>query len=221
MSDRNWRLKYALEWILALAGLAAVLPLLALLMAAVKLTSPGAVFYATRRLGRGGREFTLYKLRSMRTGVPPILGTDGKLLTLRTDSRLTPIGRFLRLGFDELPQLVNVIRGDMCLVGPRPDVPGERGRYSARERGRLRVLPGITGLAAVAGGRYLSNAWNYEMDVLYAERATWRTDLLILLLTVPYAFGLESAGEYVFRDFHQAVRQRKPATGGNVKESAV
>jgi lipopolysaccharide/colanic/teichoic acid biosynthesis glycosyltransferase len=217
MSDRCWRWKYVIEWTLALSGFVCILPLLGLLMLAVKLTSPGPVFYISKRIGLGGREFSLYKLRSMRVGALPILGEDGKVLTLRSDPRLTPIGRFLRLGFDELPQLINVLKGDMCLIGPRPDVPEELGRYSERQRLRLQTLPGITGLAAVVGGRYMNNAQNYELDVLYVQRSTWKTDLLILLLTLPYALGVDRIGAIVFREFVEVVR---PLAGASEEADA-
>lgn len=218
INHRNWKLKSAFERLVALLGFACILPILALLMVTVKLSSAGPVFYTSRRIGKGGREFTLYKLRSMRIGAPPILGADGKVLTLRADPRLTPIGKFLRLGFDELPQLINVIKGDMCLIGPRPDIPEELGRYSERQQRRLQVIPGITGLAAVAGGRFQSNAWNYEVDVLYVEHATWCTDLMILLLTVPYALGLERIGATAFRELLEVVRPFERANTGRGEE---
>ncbi len=182
---RWWRLKYFLEWLVGSVGFVLILPLFALLALLVKTTSPGPVLYLSDRLGRDGRVFRLLKFRSMRVGVAPVLGSDGKVLTLDHDPRCTPIGRFLRLGFDELPQLINVVRGEMCLIGPRPDVPSELERYTARERARLKVLPGITGLTQVVGGRELSNAQNYELDVRYVEQASLWMDGLILVLTLP------------------------------------
>lgn len=213
---RSWVAKFALERIVALVGFVLLLPLLLLLAVAVKLTSHGPVLYASDRLGQGGRVFQLYKFRSMRVGVEPVMGADGKVLTLANDPRVTPIGRFLRLGFDELPQLFNVIKGDMCLIGPRPDVPWDKDRYTEREAKRLAVLPGITGLAQVVDGRNLNNAQNLELDVLYVEQSTWRTDLLILLLTLPYSLGWKKIGARVFRDFVEKVRGLgdQPALGG-------
>jgi lipopolysaccharide/colanic/teichoic acid biosynthesis glycosyltransferase len=212
---RWWRGKYFMEKLLAWAGIPIVLPLLALLALLTKTTSRGPVLYASDRLGRGGRVFRLLKFRSMRVGVAPVIGADGKVLTLTNDPRVTPVGKFLRLGFDELPQLLNVIRGDMCLIGPRPDVPWEKERYTERETKRLDVLPGITGLAQVVGGRHMNNAQNYELDVLYVERSTWKTDLLILLLTLPYSLGMERIGAVAFRDYIKAVQilGNQPAGG--------
>ncbi len=202
----RWPIKYAVERLLAIIVFAVIVPVLLALAALVKLTSRGPALYVSDRSGYAGRVFRIYKFRSMRVGVAPILGVDGKVLTLKSDPRLTPIGRFLRLGFDELPQLFNVVKGDMCLVGPRPDVPWERDRYTERQRRRLTVLPGITGLAQVVGGRYMNNAQNYELDVLYTERSTWRTDVLILALTLPYALGMERIAQCVFADYVVAVR---------------
>ncbi|HAL92548.1 MAG TPA: sugar transferase [Verrucomicrobia bacterium] len=213
---RSWKAKAILERILSFVGLILLSPLLLLLAVTVKLTSRGPVLYVSDRLGRNGRVFRLYKFRSMRVGVAPVLGPDGKVLTLENDPRLTPIGKFLRLGFDELPQLFNVIKGDMCLIGPRPDVPWDKGRYTEREAKRLAVLPGITGLAQVVDGRNLNNAQNLELDVLYVEKSSWRTDGLILLLTVPYSLGMKRIGASVFHGYVDKVRGvgEPPALGG-------
>lgn len=189
------RIKHVWEWSVALLSLLAILPLLLVLALLVKMTSRGPVLFVSERLGRGGRVFRLYKFRSMRLNAPQITAPDGKVLTLKKDTRLTPIGAFLRLGFDELPQLLNIVKGDMTLIGPRPDVPWELERYSERERRRLAALPGITGLAQVVGGREMNNAQNYELDVRYVDRATLGTDLAILALTLPYSLGAKKCGK--------------------------
>lgn len=208
-SLRWWRFKYAVEWLVGTVGFIVILPLLALLALLVKATSPGPIFYVSERLGKNGRVFRLFKLRSMRVGVAPVLGPDGKILTLDNDPRWTPLGRFLRLGFDELPQLINVIRGEMCLIGPRPDVPSELHRYTARERQRLLVLPGITGLAQVVNGRYLSNAVNYELDALYAQHSSVLMDLGILAVTLPYSLGMPAIGQKLFSKSLRAAKQKE------------
>jgi len=202
---RQWRGKIAVEWMLALLGTVMLLPVLAGLAVLVKLTSRGPLLYTSERLGRGGRVFRLYKFRSMRADAEQVLAADGKVVTLERDPRLTPIGRFLRLGFDELPQLLNVLRGDMCLIGPRPDVPWELDRYSTRERLRLEVLPGITGLTQVLGGRELNNAQNYELDVRYVERSSLWLDVRILLLTLPYALGARRIGRRCLPGFLEGI----------------
>jgi len=200
-SRRRWRLKYIVEYAMALAGTIAISPLLALLALLVKITSAGPALYVSERLGKDGKVFRLYKFRSMKVGAEEVLAKDGKVITLEGDPRITKFGRLLRLGFDELPQLFNVLKGDMCLVGPRPDVPWELPRYSDRERVRLAVLPGITGLTQVVGGRELSNAQNYELDVRYVCGSSAWTDLAILALTLPYCFGARKLGRRVFRRF--------------------
>ena len=191
---RMWRIKYALEWLLALVGTIAVSPLLVLCAILVKCTSRGPVFYCSQRLGRAGRTFTLYKFRSMRVNAEVVLADDGKVITTDNDPRFTPIGKLLRLGFDELPQVINILKGDMCIVGPRPDVPWELDRYSPRERLRLEVLPGITGLTQVMGGRELNNAQNYELDVRYVTQSGCLLDAAIFAMTLPYALGAKKIG---------------------------
>lgn len=182
-------MRQIVERFIAALLLVVLSPLLIILIVAVKCTSNGPVFYVSSRLGRHGGTFKLYKFRSMKVNSPMIVGDDGKVLTLTTDSRLTVIGKVLRLGFDELPQLFNIVRGEMSFVGPRPDVPWELPRYDCRQRKRLEVLPGLTGLAQVMGGRELNNAQNYELDVRYVERRSTWLDVTILAATLPYVFG--------------------------------
>ncbi len=136
----------ALDLAVAGLGLVLLLPLLGLLALAVRFSSPGPVLYGARRVGRHGRLFTLYKFRSMRQGAD----RQGPGVTLAGDSRVTPLGRLLRrYKLDELPQLFNVLRGDMSLVGPRPEDPRYVALYSAEQRQVLRVRPGITSAASV------------------------------------------------------------------------
>ena len=215
-TQRFWKLKYAVERVIATVAFLASLPLFILLAIAIKASSAGPILYVSERLGRNGRTFRLLKFRSMKVGVEAILGPDGKVLTIVDDPRATPIGRFLRLGFDELPQLINVIRGEMCLVGPRPDVTTELERYTPRQRERLEVLPGITGLAAVVGGRFMCNADNYELDVVYVRESSFFTDCKILLLTVPYSLGWEKIGAWVFQDILQRVKENTRALGNAI-----
>ena len=215
----SWTLKYGVEWVCALVGLGFCIVPLVVIALLVKATSPGPVFYVSERLGQNGRLFRLYKFRSMRVGSPAILGSDGKVLTLKQDSRFTPIGRVLRLGFDELPQLLNIIKNDMCLIGPRPDIPSEYTRYTERQKKRLMARPGITGLAQVVGGRYMDNAQNYELDVQYVEHRTWFMDLLILLVTLPYSLGMESIGARLFPKYIACVRSLDASGNTNAARS--
>jgi lipopolysaccharide/colanic/teichoic acid biosynthesis glycosyltransferase len=143
----DYALKRPLDLVLAGAGALASSPLWLVLGAAVKLTSPGPVFHRATRVGRDGVPFTLYKFRTMRVNA----ATTGPAVTAGGDPRITKVGKLLRgTKLDELPQLINVVRGDMSLVGPRPEDARYVAHYSERDRRVLRVRPGITGSASVA-----------------------------------------------------------------------
>jgi len=143
--------------------------------AAVRLTSPGPVFFRQERVGRDGVPFEMVKFRSMRTGVNPIFPDA---------DRITPVGRVLRrTSLDELPNLVNVARGEMSVVGPRPTLAYQVERYTARQRRRLEVKPGLTGWAQIHGRARLPWAERIELDVWYVEHRTPLVDLKILLRT--------------------------------------
>lgn len=177
----------------ALAALVLLAPLLVVLAAAVKLSSPGPVLYAQRRIGRDGRPFEMLKFRSMVVGAHDRLGevlaaegvTDlGLFYKPKNDPRVTRVGRFLRrYSLDELPQLVNVLRGDMSLVGPRPQIEAEVALYDDRARRRLLVRPGCTGVWQVSGRSDLDPVEGVRMDVTYVENWTLLSDLGILART--------------------------------------
>src|SRR5438067_5752665 len=141
-------MKCALEWVMALVLLVGGAPLLCLLAVLVKATSPGPAFYAQTRLGRSGRLYRIYKLRTMRQDAE---AHSGPVWAAKDDARVTALGRFLRdTHLDELPQLWNVLKGDMALIGPRPERPEIAARIAARLplfHHRLQVRPGVTGLA--------------------------------------------------------------------------
>ena len=167
-----------------LAGLLLVLasPLLALAALAIRLESRGPVFYRQLRVGRGGEPFQLWKLRTM---VPGAESMGAGIYVLEGDSRITRTGRLLRrFSLDELPNLVNVLKGDMAIVGPRPTVQEQVDRYTDRQRRRLEVKPGITGWAQINGRTLLSWPERIELDVWYVENRSLRLDLRILLKTV-------------------------------------
>jgi lipopolysaccharide/colanic/teichoic acid biosynthesis glycosyltransferase len=165
--------------------LLASLPLLAACAAVVKLTSQGPVLYRQQRVGRGGRPFQLYKLRTMHLNAE---AATGEVLARPDDPRLTRVGSTLRrYRLDELPQLWNVLNGTMSLVGPRPERPGFVGRYLTEVPGyaeRFAVAPGLTGLAQI-NGEYLSSARNkLRYDLAYVANWSLWLDLSILLRTV-------------------------------------
>jgi lipopolysaccharide/colanic/teichoic acid biosynthesis glycosyltransferase len=165
---------------IVVAGTALVLlsPVLALAALAIRLETPGRVIYRQRRVGKDGHEFDVLKLRTMVDGAEHI----GAGLAVNTgDARITRVGRLLRrTSLDELPNLVNVLRGEMAIVGPRPTLPSQVAQYTERERGRLAVRPGITGWAQVNGRTSLPWTQRIELDLWYIEHRSWRLDLKIL-----------------------------------------
>ncbi len=186
-------LKRAIDVAAALTGLLLLLPALALVALIVRLTSRGPVLFVQSRVGRGNQEFSMYKFRTMIDGahyMKPALAhlneSDGPMFKIADDPRITRVGRFLRrTSFDELPQLFNVLRGDMSLVGPRPLVPSEDVHVLGRHRERLSLTPGLTGPWQVLGRTAIPFAEMIKLDYLYvAEWSLWN-DLKLLLRTAP------------------------------------
>ena len=172
----------ALDVLLAGAALVAVSPLLAICALAIRLDSRGPVLYRQRRVGRDGVEFDLVKLRTMVVGAE---NSGAGLYIEHGDARITRIGRLLRrFSLDELPNLLNVLRGELAVVGPRPTVRVQVDRYSPRQRRRLEVKPGITGWAQVNGRTSLSWPERIELDVWYVDNRSLALDLRILARTV-------------------------------------
>jgi lipopolysaccharide/colanic/teichoic acid biosynthesis glycosyltransferase len=172
----------ALDLLVASLALALATPLLALAAILIKLESRGPVFYRQRRVGRGGQPFELWKLRTM---VPGAESMGAGVYVVEGDPRITRTGRLLRrFSLDELPNLVNVLRGEMAIVGPRPTVQEQVDRYTDRQRRRLEVKPGITGWAQVNGRTSLPWPERIELDVWYVEHRSLRLDLRILARTI-------------------------------------
>jgi exopolysaccharide biosynthesis polyprenyl glycosylphosphotransferase len=176
----------------AALGLMVFLPILASLALAVRLSSPGSMFFRQERVGRDGRTFSMLKFRSMVTGADRMVDAladesdgNGVLFKKRDDPRVTSVGRFLRrYSLDELPQLLNVLRGDMSLVGPRPPLPSEVERYGFDMHRRFLVKPGLTGLWQVSGRSDLSWDDSVRIDVWYVENWSLTFDFMILWKTV-------------------------------------
>ena len=175
--------KRMIDSLVSVLGVVLLLPFMAIIALAIKLDSPGPVLYNSWRLGKNGKEFRLYKFRTMYVSAPPRYQPDGSMLVEKADPRITRVGRFLRLGFDELPQLWNVLRGDMSLIGPRPDMPYALDLYQGEEPLRLTVRPGITGLAQVSGRTDIAWRERLEYDVAYVKRYSLWIDLRIAVLT--------------------------------------
>jgi exopolysaccharide biosynthesis polyprenyl glycosylphosphotransferase len=186
-------LKRALDFVMALTLLVLLSPLMALLALLIRLTSRGPIFYRQTRCGLGGRKFTLYKFRSMRPDadlrreeLEALNEVDGPVFKITHDPRCTAMGRFMRkFSLDELPQLLNVFKGDMSFVGPRPPLPEEVEKYERWQRRRLRMPPGLTCLWALEGRSRLSFRRWMELDLDYIDHWSLALDCKILLKTVP------------------------------------
>jgi len=177
-------LKRLLDYTGSLALLILGAPLLALIGCAIKLDSPGPLLFTQQRVGKNGRRFTIYKFRTMHVSAPPYALSP----ISPTDPRITRVGRFLRrTSLDEVPQLLNVLRGEMSLVGPRPEMPFVVEQYGARDRQRLQVKPGLTGLWQLSGDRAFLIHENLEYDLYYMQNRNLFMDLAILLHTAIFA----------------------------------
>lgn len=202
--------KPVFDLVVALLCLLIVSPLLVAVAVLVRLTTPGPAMFRQTRIGRDNRPFVLYKFRSMYAGSaddvhrqyvrklltqdqPPPGGQKG-LYKLEDDPRITPFGRFLRrTSIDELPQLLNVIRGDMSLVGPRPALPWEVEMIGEARGQRFLVRPGLTGLWQVSGRNTLTMRQGLELDIEYVRRQSFAFDLIILVKTVPVVLSTRGA----------------------------
>jgi lipopolysaccharide/colanic/teichoic acid biosynthesis glycosyltransferase len=180
-------MRRAVDILVAAAGLLLASPVLLAAFIAIRLESKGGAIYRQRRVGLDGHEFDVLKLRTMVDGAERI---GAGLAVNAGDTRITRVGKLLRrTSLDELPNLVNVLRGEMSIVGPRPTLPHQVAQYTARERGRLAIRPGITGWAQVNGRTSLPWAQRIELDLWYIEHRTWRLDLRILWLSARMVFG--------------------------------
>jgi len=183
----------ALDITLSFAALLLLLPIFVLIALLIRLDSPGPVLFIQRRVGKNGREFSVFKFRSMYMDAEQrleiLLGANertGPVFKMRQDPRTTRVGRFLRkLSLDELPQLLNILRGEMSLVGPRPALPREVALYSPEHRLRLSVTPGLTGLWQVSGRANLSFEQSMDLDLEYIRRQSFALNLVLIARTVP------------------------------------
>lgn len=193
----SYFLKRILDIVLSLVMLIVLSPLLLFAAILIKLTSPGPVIFTQIRVGRYGKHFRFYKFRSMYVDAEirkqKLLNEnqseDGVIFKMKNDPRITPIGRILRKSsVDELPQLVNVLLGEMSLVGPRPPLPQEVQLYSLEDRKRLNVIPGLTCLWQVSGRSDIPFSRQVQLDKEYIQGQGFWQDLRILLQTIPVIF---------------------------------
>lgn len=188
MTRRQEFVKRTFDVMVSSTALVLLSPLLALIALAIRLDSQfeSAVFFRQQRLGRHGSLFKLYKFRTMFQGAPDIRNSDGSSFNSAHDERVTRVGAFLRsTSLDELPQLFNILIGQMSLVGPRPDLVDQAQYYSGDEWRRNLVKPGITGLAQTSGRNSISWAARKQIDLEYVANQSIRLDLKILLRTIP------------------------------------
>ncbi|RME82295.1 MAG: sugar transferase [Caldilineae bacterium] len=201
MSRPQFVLKRLVDVTITLLAMIIALPLMGIIALAIKLDSPGPAIFVQERVGRNGVIFKTYKFRSMvseaealRPALAELNEADGPLFKIRDDPRMTRVGRILRrFSLDELPQMFNVLRGDMSVVGPRPALPEEVAAYEPWHRKRLEVLPGITGLWQVSGRSNLSFDEMVLLDIYYVENWSLSLDISIILRTLPKVLMGEGA----------------------------
>ena len=194
----SYATKRLMDIVLSAVGMLLLSPVYLAIAAAVKLSSPGPVFFVQTRVGRYGRYFKFYKFRSMRQDAEAQKGAlmakneskDGVIFKMKDDPRITKVGRFLRrTSLDELPQLWNVFIGDMSLVGPRPPVPSEVLEYTLEDRKRLDVIPGITCLWQIKGRSEIPFNEQVRLDKEYILAPSVWKDIVILFKTIPASLG--------------------------------
>lgn len=186
----GYLVKRAFDYAVAASGLVVGAPLMIAIAAAIRIDSPGGALFVQERLGRHGKPFRLLKFRTMRPA-PIRYNPDGSTRIDDTDDRITRVGRYLRGALDELPQLINVLRGEMSLIGPRPDLVHQRELYASGEERRLEVLPGITGLAVVLGRSDIPWKERIRIDIRYIDRWSLALDCKILARTLLMPLGVD------------------------------
>ena len=193
--------KRAMDIVLSAIALIVLWPLMLGVAAAIRLDSRGKAIYKQARLGRGEKPFVMYKFRSMvqnadelQDTLRPLNECDGPVFKITDDPRLTRVGAFIRkTSIDELPQLLNILKGEMSIVGPRPPLPEEAAQYTDREKRRLTVKPGLTCYWQISGRSDLPFQRWIELDLQYIEQRGLARDIVIILKTIPVVFGCKGA----------------------------
>ena len=184
-SSLSYQMKKCFDLLSCLVAIVILLPVFAAIAIAIKLSSKGPVTFKQQRAGKNGKPFVFYKFRTMRVDVDPF----GPSPKSGGDARLTKVGKLLReYSLDELPQLFNVLKGDMSIVGPRPLYISQIKEWNDRQKKRLHVRPGLTGLAQVSGRGGLTVEAKLELDVKYVETASFPVDLKIIIRTIGQVF---------------------------------
>jgi lipopolysaccharide/colanic/teichoic acid biosynthesis glycosyltransferase len=181
----QYRIKLVMDKLVAVVAILAISPLLIIIGLMIRAESSGPAVFKQKRLGYRGKGFEIYKFRTMAHNAADIRNEDGTTYNAENDPRQTKTGKLLRsTSLDELPQLLNVIRGEMSLVGPRPDLPEFLPEYNAEQIHKLDVLPGITGMAQVNGRNEIPLAKRLAYDVYYVDNFSLKLDIKIILKTV-------------------------------------
>ena len=185
-------MKRVLDILISLPSIILLSPVLVFIILVIKLTGRGPAIFSQKRAGENGKPFIFYKFRTMKTDADPF----GPSPKSAADPRLTKIGKFLReSSLDELPQLLNVLKGDMSIVGPRPLYLEQIEEWNERQKKRLLVKPGLTGLAQISGRGELTKEEKLEFDAQYVESASFRGDIKIILATLKQVFTKKSIYE--------------------------
>jgi len=185
-------LKRIFDLLISLPAILVLLPVFAVIVIAIRVNSKGSAIFKQERAGKNGRPFVFYKFRTMKLDVDPF----GPSPKSAQDPRLTKVGAFLReYSLDELPQLFNVLKGDMSIVGPRPLYLSQMSEWNERQKKRLLVKPGLTGLAQISGRGELTREEKLELDVKYVETAGFLADMKIILATIAQVFGRKNIYE--------------------------
>ena len=183
-----------------------LLPVFAVIIIAIRVSSKGPAVFKQERAGKDGKSFMFYKFRTMKLDVDPF----GPSPKSGKDPRLTKVGMFLReYSLDELPQLFNVLKGDMSIVGPRPLYVLQMSEWNEQQKKRLLVKPGLTGLAQISGRGELTREEKLELDVEYVETASFLTDIKIILTTIAQVFGRKSIYEKKYSQTEETRGEKK------------
>ncbi|MFB0553153.1 MAG: sugar transferase [Phycisphaerae bacterium] len=207
--DYYGNFKRGLDIFIALAAMVILSPVLAAIGITIRLSSKDPAIFKQERAGKNGKPFVFYKFRTMKVDVDPF----GPSPKSGQDPRLTRVGKFLReCSLDELPQLFNVLKGDMSIVGPRPLYLSQIPEWSERQKKRLLVKPGLTGLAQIQGRAELTREEKLELDVKYVETASFLADIRIILATIVQIFNRKNIYEKRYSQTEQTRGQSKRGT---------
>lgn len=178
-------IKYTLDKIFGAILIILISPILAFISIAIKIDSKGSIIFKQKRLGKNGKLFNMYKFRTMYVDAPDLRNEDGSTFNSDSDPRVTKVGLILRkTSLDELPQVINILKGEMSFIGPRPDLPDQYELYSEEDKKKLLVRPGVTGYAQANGRNNNSWAKRIDMDIFYVEHYSLLLDLNIFVKTI-------------------------------------